>query len=134
MRKLFLLCALVCCSNAFAQSSPSDRPVVSSEFRLAPGERLVAVNGVPVLQETVHRQQTVVAESIAQRKAQRQASEGRCRHVGGSMGAGSYEGVGFSTVSANHAVSKCCYWGQRQAIDIGVARGINGWYATVIYR
>ena len=71
---------------------------------------------------------------IAQSKAQQQASEGRCRHVGGSMGSGRYEGVGFSTVSADHAISKCCYWGQRTAIGIGVARGRNGWYATVLYR
>jgi hypothetical protein len=71
---------------------------------------------------------------VAQQKAQQQASEGRCRHVGGSMGAGRYEGVGFSTVSADHAVSRCCYWGQRQAIGIGVAKGRNGWYATVLYR
>lgn len=134
MRKLVLLFVLALGSNAFAQSSPSDRPVVSSEFRLAPGERLIAVNGVPVSQEIACRPQTVVAESIAQRKARQQASEGRMRHVGGSMGAGRYEGVGFSTVSAKQAIEKCCYWGQREAIDIGVAHGINGWYATVLYR
>lgn len=71
---------------------------------------------------------------IAQQKAQQQAAEGRCRHVGGSMGSGQYEGVGFSTVSADQAISRCCYWGQRTAIGIGVARGRNGWYATVLYR
>jgi hypothetical protein len=71
---------------------------------------------------------------IAQNKAQQQANEGRCRHVGGSMGSGRYEGVGFSTVSAEHAISRCCYWGQRTAVGIGVARGRNGWYATVLYR
>jgi len=71
---------------------------------------------------------------IAKQKAQQQAAEGRCRHVGGSMGNAQYEGVGFSTVSADHAISRCCYWGQRQAVGIGVARGHNGWYATVLYR
>ena len=71
---------------------------------------------------------------IAQQKAQQQAAEGRCRHVGGSMGNAQYEGVGFSTVSADQAISRCCYWGQRTAIGIGVARGHNGWYATVLYR
>jgi hypothetical protein len=50
------------------------------------------------------------------------------------MGGGRYEGVGFSTVSADHAISRCCYWGQRTAIGIGVAKGRNGWYATVLYR
>lgn len=71
---------------------------------------------------------------IAKQKAQQQASEGRMRHVGGSMGSGHYEGVGFSTVSADDAIRRCCYWGQRTPIGIGVARGSSGWYATVLYR
>jgi hypothetical protein len=71
---------------------------------------------------------------LAQQKAQQQAAEGKMRHVGGGFGNGNYEGVGFSTVSPDAAIKKCCYWGQRPPVDIGVARGINGWYATVIYR
>jgi hypothetical protein len=71
---------------------------------------------------------------VAKQKAQQQASEGRMRHVGGSMGLGRYEGVGFSTTSADAAVRQCCYWGQRSPTGIGVARGANGWYATVLYR
>lgn len=71
---------------------------------------------------------------VAQRKANQQASQGRMRHVGGSMGSGRYEGVGFSSVSADHAIRQCCYWGQRTPVGIGVARGSNGWFATVLYR
>jgi len=71
---------------------------------------------------------------VAQQKAAQQASEGRMRHVGGSMGSSRYEGVGFSTVSADDAIRKCCYWGQRSPAGIGVSRGNNGWYATVLYR
>lgn len=71
---------------------------------------------------------------IAQQKASQQASSGQMRHVGGSMGTGRYEGVGFSTVSSDDAIRKCCYWGQRSPVGIGVARGQNGWYATVLYR
>lgn len=71
---------------------------------------------------------------IARQKSQQQASEGRMRHVGGSMGSGSYEGVGFSSVSADDAIRRCCYWGQRTPVGIGVARGAAGWYATVLYR
>ncbi len=71
---------------------------------------------------------------VAQKKASQQASSGQMRHVGGSMGSGRYEGVGFSTVSADDAIRKCCYWGQRTPVGIGVARGNNGWYATVLYR
>lgn len=76
----------------------------------------------------------VVSAGLAQSKAQRQATMNRCCHVGGGFGGGNAEGVGFSTVSADHAISKCCFWGKREALDIGVARGSNGWYATVIYR
>jgi len=71
---------------------------------------------------------------IAKQKASQQASSGQMRHVGGSMGTGRYEGVGFSTVSSDDAIRKCCYWGQRSPVGIGVARGQSGWYATVLYR
>lgn len=74
------------------------------------------------------------AQSVAQAKAEQQASEGRTRHVGGGFGGGAYEGVGFSTYSSEQAIAKCCYWGQRTPIGIGVARGHNGWYACVLYR
>ena len=75
-----------------------------------------------------------IRNSIAQHKANVQASEGRMRHLGGSFGAGRYEGVGFSTVSAEAAIQACCYYGQKTPVDIGVARGQNGWFATVLYR
>ncbi len=71
---------------------------------------------------------------VAKQKAQQQASEGRMRHVGGTMGAARYEGVGFSTTSADAAIRQCCYWGQRSPTGIGVVRGNGGWYATVLYR
>lgn len=71
---------------------------------------------------------------IAQSKAQQQATEGRMRHVGGSFGSGRFEGVGFSTRSADDAIRHCCYWGQRTPVGIGVARGVKGWFATVLYR
>lgn len=71
---------------------------------------------------------------VAKAKSQQQAREGRMRHVGGSMGTARYEGVGFSTVSADHAMRMCCYWGQRTPTGIGVIRGARGWYATVLYR
>lgn len=71
---------------------------------------------------------------IAKAKSQQQANEGRMRHVGGSFGSGRYEGVGFSTVSADHAIRQCCYWGQRTPVGIGVVRGARGWFATVLYR
>lgn len=46
------------------------------------------------------------------------------------------EGIGFSTVSPDAAVRNCCYWGKRQAVDIGTAWSPvrRGWYAVVRYR
>lgn len=71
---------------------------------------------------------------IAAAKSQQQASEGRMRHVGGSMGTGRYEGVGFSTISREDAIRRCCYWGQKTPVGIAAVRGARGWYATVLYR
>jgi hypothetical protein len=78
--------------------------------------------------------QPMTGGGLAQQKAQTQAQAGRCYHPGGSLGGGTHEGCGFSSVSADDAIRHCCYWGQRTPIDIGVARGANGWYATVLYR
>ena len=71
---------------------------------------------------------------IAQQKAQKQASQGRLQHVGGSFGTGRYEGVGFSTRSADEAIRSACYWGQKTPVGIGVAKGAKGYYATVLYK
>ncbi len=95
---------------------------------------LLARAGVTAIfaSQAARTQQT--ASGLAQQKAEIQARSGRCFHPGGSFGGGTHEGVGFSTVSADDAVRHCCYWGQRTPIDIGVARGANGWYTAVIYR
>ncbi len=71
------------------------------------------------------------ASSIAQAKADRLAASGRLSHAGAL--AGRYEGVGFSSVSADDAIRNCCYWGRRRATSIGVARGASGWFAVVGY-
>lgn len=59
------------------------------------------------------------------------AAQCRMAHRGGSY---RYEGVGFSTSSAQAAIKNCCYYGQRTPVEIGVSRGRNGWYACVRYR
>lgn len=79
-------------------------------------------------------QPTHSGSGVAQQKANIQASNQRMQHLGGSFGGGRYEGVGFSTSSPEDAIRKCCYWGQRTPVDIGVQRGNNGWYATVLYK
>ncbi len=67
----------------------------------------------------------------AQDSAEASARAGRMAHRGGSY---AYEGVGYSTRSAQDAIHNCCYWGKRTPIEIGVARGRNGWFACVRYR
>ena len=71
--------------------------------------------------------------AIAKQKSDLQASTGRMRHVGGSMGSAKYEGVGFSTVSPERAQQIACYYGQRPLVASAVSRGANGWYATNLY-
>lgn len=71
------------------------------------------------------------SNSTAQGVAEIQANRGSMGHCGGNNG---YEGVGFSSSSADAAIRNCCYWGKKTPIDIGVARGRNGWYACVRYR
>ena len=72
---------------------------------------------------------------LAQSKSRIAANRGmRGQHVGGGFGGGRAEGVGFSSVSRQDAIRRSCYWGTRPVKQIGVTRGRDGWYATVIYR
>ena len=75
-----------------------------------------------------------VTSGLAQRKAQ-QAANGRIRgHIGGGLGGARYEGVGWSSQSAQAAIQQCCYWGTRPTAQIGVSKGADGlWYACVLY-
>jgi hypothetical protein len=49
---------------------------------------------------------------------------------------GQYEGIGFSTLSPEHAKRSCCFYGQRTPVDIGVAWSPlrRGWFAVIRYR
>jgi hypothetical protein len=67
----------------------------------------------------------------AQASANASAASGRMAHRGGSF---RYEGVGFSTRSAQDAIHNCCFWGKRTPVEIAVSRGRNGWFACVRYR
>lgn len=81
--------------------------------------------------ETYQKRNYSYTNSTAQGVAEIQANRGSMGHCGGNRG---YEGVGFSSRSADEAIKNCCYWGQKTPIEIGVARGRNGWYACVRYR
>jgi len=59
------------------------------------------------------------------------AQTGVAAHRGGSY---AYEGVGFSTVSADQALRNCCFYGQRQIVESAVVQGNRGWFACIRYR
>ncbi len=67
----------------------------------------------------------------AQASANASANSGRMAHRGGNF---RFEGVGFSTRSAQAAIHNCCFWGQKTPVEIAVSRGRNGWFACVRYR
>jgi hypothetical protein len=68
------------------------------------------------------------------REAQMQADRNRMGHIQ-PCPPGYRAGVGFSTISAEDAVRRCCYW-RRPSRErwFYVSRGPNGWYAAAIYR
>lgn len=72
-------------------------------------------------------------QSVAAAKAQRAASLGIKGHLGGGFGGANAEGVGFSTRSAQDALSRCCFTGKRAVAGSSVVRGFDGWYAVKVY-
>ena len=57
---------------------------------------------------------------------------GRFRHNGHPFGL--FEGIGMASTPQG-AIQNCCFWGKRNAIDIGTAQMSNGmWVAVVRYR
>jgi hypothetical protein len=75
---------------------------------------------------------TTITITTAQQDAETMARTGVLRHCGRSGGI--LEGIGMSSVSADAALRRCCYWG-RPYREIGIARSRTGvWYAVVRYR
>ena len=72
---------------------------------------------------------------VAHAKASAMARSGRRGHVRGGYARGaSKEGVGFSSASAQAALSNCCFSGRRPIVDQAVVRGRDGWYAVKHFR
>ena len=75
---------------------------------------------------------TTITITTAQQDAETMARTGILRHCGRSGGI--LEGIGMSSVSADAALRRCCYWG-RPYREIGIARSRTGvWYAVVRYK
>jgi hypothetical protein len=119
--------AVTYASDAATYSGPIYSTAANGTFASYPSAGVSSFNTSPAAE--------VASSGLAQQKAQQMAQMSMRGHVGGGLGGASCEGVGWSTVSPQHAVQQCCYWGQRPASQIGVARGSDGcWYACVLYR
>jgi len=67
--------------------------------------------------------------SSAQGVAEACARMGRLAHMGGN--GGMMEGIGMASTPES-AIRNCCFYGQIQIMDQGVAQGANGmWYACI---
>ncbi len=79
---------------------------------------------------------TVTTTVTAQQQAEENARTGRMAHC--RVLHGRREGVGFSTVSPDHAFRSCCFYqdaqrGRYRIVERGVARGPRGWFAVIRY-
>lgn len=73
------------------------------------------------------------SSASVQAKADVQARSNRMFHPGGGFVSGaSFEGVGYSTVSPQDALNRCCNNGG-PVVAQAVSRGSNGWYAVKQY-
>ena len=149
MRKHVLVLGFLILGFVCTWISAADNPY---GIPLAPGEVLLSVNGVAVDQAgcangkcplkqapvsgAIHNAVETATDGLLQWKANQMASRLSCSHVGGGYLSGARaEGVGSSSVSASHAISNACYYGQRPIVGTAVARGSNGvWYGVVQYR
>ena len=75
---------------------------------------------------------TTIVITTAQQDAETMARTGILRHC--RTAGGCVEGIGMSSVSADAAIRRCCFWG-RPYREIGVARSRSGvYFAVVRYR
>jgi len=97
-------------------------------MRIVFGLLLVVACSVAVADSPV----VIVNVTTAQDDANEIARTEIFRHRG--RNGGCFEGIGMSSVSADHAIRSCCFWSQRKPRDIGVSRSRRGvWYAVVRY-
>ena len=82
---------------------------------------------------TVANGQTTVTLTTAQADAELMARTGVMRHCG--RAGGRREGIGFSTVSADHAVRSSCFYGRYRIVERAVVWSPirRGWFAVIRY-
>lgn len=121
------------CSTGQCAKSPSDRVVSKVASVVVTAVEVPVRVAEHIVCEVQPVRSLVAMNGLAQWKAGTLARENRLRHIGGGFGGGRFEGVGYSSCSADQAIRSCCYWGKRPVREIGVAQGRSGWYAVVIY-
>ncbi len=128
-------------SSSAVYTQPSNSVIQTSAVETS-GSAVVQANSVVTTQPVVTQSAPVISQvqpqasaapGSAQWKAEQSARIGSVQHLGGGFGGGSFEGNGFGA-TADQAIRNSCFWGQRTPIEIGVARGANGYYATIFYR
>ena len=93
---------------------------------------MVLLAGPAVIADTnVYARRVTI--SSAQDDAALMARTGVLRHCGRT--GGRREGIGFSTVSAEHAEKSCCYYGRYRIVERAVAWSPirRGWFAVIRY-
>jgi hypothetical protein len=118
-------------STAAQTTTPAQTSGVVQAGGTSTGGAIVQTNAVAPSANVSTSNGSVVGS--AQWKAEQSARMGSVQHIGGGFGGGSFEGNGFGA-TPEQAIQNSCYWGQRTPIQIGVARGANGYYATIFYR
>ena len=91
---------------------------------------VLLLSGVTANAQTTTTTTTTI--TTAQDDACEMARTGILRHRG--RNGGCCEGIGMCS-TRDGAIRRCCFWGQRVPVEIGVAQGRFGrWYACVRYR
>lgn len=108
----------------------SESPCVGGVCAVAP-QRTVVRHAAPRRVVVHQHNHTTVINGSAQADAEAMAACGVLRHQGNNGGC--REGIGYSTVSADDAIRRCCFYGRYRAREIGVARGSRGYYACIRY-
>lgn len=131
--------------NTMTPTTVVTAPTTTVTQPAAPASTIVQTNAVETTNGVVQATSTAPATTAApeapkvavvgsaQWKAEQSARMGSVAHIGGHFGGGSHEGNGFGA-TPDQAIRNACYWGQLTPIEIGVARGANGYYATIFYR
>jgi hypothetical protein len=108
------------------------QPVPSQPTTAVQASYLTPVVYAPSSTPVYHHSTTAITEQ----KTDAQATTGVMQHVG-QVPAGLYEGVGFSTLSPQHALDNCCH-SRRPRVAQSVRYGFNrlfgrwGWFATIL--